>query len=326
MKSAPTPTPEWFAQHGSPQSWLAGDPALRSARLRWNPGTAALVAGTALCADLFSVLDTLLTGLISVLLAIIAVVAIYGSGLDLIARWAWHNLRKSSRHAQGLIGQGLPLLLVLCLFSFLASELWQTIGRARGYSYTGLLVTLFFVGVFFISRGKTERLIKEYPDRESLRSALRSDAHLADAVPEHSFPLAPPPLCRAERQSLFLMEVVFATIFGFIMAAGIAVVLLAVAFFTVDLPTTTAWVGKAPYVVVQWRFSGTTHVITSELLHVIGFISVFAGVCATANAVGSTTVDETMMEVQSSKIEKVLAARAILAATRSAAPEGVESR
>lgn len=309
----------WFASRGVPHFWVGGELERRTRQLRISPTIGAIVSGSMASIALFTTPRTTAHWIGIIVALALGIASFCAAGLPAVFGWAWRDLSSATRRASGLISQGLPLLLVLSLFSFLAAEPWQTVGRARGIAYGGLQLTMFFVGAFFVSRTNTDDDVPSYPSREALIDALGSDAHLAEGVGDDAFPLTPPPLTRQERHNLIFTQVVRATIVGVLMAASVAVVLLAVSFFAIDLDTTRAWVGSKPYVIMNLHFDGRSHVITSELLHVAGFIAVFCGMASTANALGSSTIDSALEDEKRQNRDVLLAARAILAHSRLAA-------
>ena len=178
---------------------------------------------------------------------------------------------------------------------------------------------MFLVGAFFVSRGATSDEVPTYPDSQSLASALAPDDDFAGTVEHATFPFTPPPFTKQERHNLIFVQLVAATIVGLVMAASVSVVLLAVSFFAIDLETTRLWVGADPYVILSLTIDGRTHVITSELLHVVGFVAMFCGMASAANALGSPTMSTAIDDGRVGNQNAVLASRAVLAYERSQA-------
>ena len=73
---------------------------------------------------------------------LLVVLAVVSFGLENVAKWARTALRRTAGGiAQGLV-QGLPMLLVACVFFMLAQELWEVVYEAERVEFIALLAIL----------------------------------------------------------------------------------------------------------------------------------------------------------------------------------------
>ncbi len=311
-----TPDQQWFDRNGVPHFWVCGNRDLQKGKLRIGPAAGILLCGIVVSIALSLAPRNLAEWLILLPVVAIGAVAVAYSGLWSILMWARRDVTQTSRRMVGVVLQGLPFLLVLSIFTLLSAEPWETIGRSRGVSYALLQFSLFAVGAFVVTRGAQQSGTTIYPDIEALSNALGSEPSEFPEVAERHFPLEPPGLTRQERSNLLVKQIIRGTIVGALMGAAVMLLLTVIGFAAVDLATTTKWAGADPYVLLRWTIEERTLVITSELLHVTGFIGTFSGLAATASSLGSSSLDATIERDRIRSQEIALAHRALLALRR----------
>lgn len=203
-----------------------------------------------------------------------------------IGRWALHHARESMRLLLPLLTRALPFLLLFITFLFINTEVWQvasSLSRARllgALACFGLLAVAFLWPSF---AGEIDRLGAELGREQFARTCagtpVASAAREIAAEPALAADVAGIRLPRLQRSNLMLMLfitqavqllLVSLLVYGFFVLFGSLVIRPSVI---------EAWTGSAPH------YTGPLHLISDELFSVAVFLSGFAGLYFTVQAV-----------------------------------------
>lgn len=297
----------WFLDHGLPYFVEAGHATVRQSLgprqiMAWSglAVVAGAVGGTGASVAGASVLGASLIGLV-VAAGVVLARGLWVFRLGVIGRWAVRHAWSSRQLLVPLATRALPFLLLFITFLFINTEVWQVasaLSRPLLWSCVAIFV-LIAVGFLAPSFEQEINRMGAEVDGEELAATcagtpVASASREILAEPALVRSLAGVDLARLQRSNLLI--VLFVTQAVQVLALALIVFGFFVAFGSLAIRPSVieAWVGHAP----TYQLDGL-HLISNELFSVAVFLSGFAGLYFTVQAV----IDQNYRSAFFSRIE-----------------------
>ncbi|MDO5618313.1 hypothetical protein [Kocuria sp.] len=186
-------------------------------------------------------------------------------GLGVITLWSIQRIIQELQSVGAMVIRALPLLMLVLLFLFYNSNIWQIAG-----AISWLNITLTAVVLLVLANVLNMVLTAEIVRGSHLQAHLKSSA-TPPRLMEQANILAVPTLVVTIQAGIFSL-LVFAFLVGFGM-------------LSIPVATIAQWTGQAPHIVFPWLMPGLP--LSQELLKVCLVLAAFAGL----NFVASMTTD-----------------------------------
>lgn len=313
----------WFENNGLPYFVESRHDAIRRAlapRLVWT--WAALVAGLSVLAGVVAgltleswiegILASVATALVVLLLRFIRVFRVAR-----IARWAARHSWTNRQLLVPLATRALPFLLLFITFLFINTEVWMVASAMDArllWSCVGIFAS---IAVGFLQQPFREEIDRVGTEVEgdllvqtcagtpvaSAARELQDEPHLAAEMAGIRLPML-------QRSNLFLMLFITQAIQVVLLAMVVFVFFVVFGAVAIRPEVVEAWLGYAPtYVVEQLNLS-------RELLRVAVFLSAFAGLYFTVQAVIDETYRREFFSQVSQGLEQAVGVRKVYVALR----------
>jgi hypothetical protein len=249
---------------------------------------------------------------------------VVGFGLASIAAWALGWLLAQLVQIIGLVARTLPLLLILVAFLLFASELWQAARTIGPLDRLGAALLLSAAAVAFLA-SRIRRELQPLEDATAW-SAILSEAEHTPAAPLagalRGRELRVPPLTRLQRLNVALLVLI--TQFLQSVFVGLVVFLFLVAFGLLALPVSVqeAWIGAPPQPLLSFEALGEVRTLSLELLTVTALLGGFAALYFSGFSLTDQTYREEALAEVLREVRRILAARAVYAASLAGSPTG----
>jgi hypothetical protein len=313
----------WFEDNGLPYFVESGHDAIQRAlapRRVWT--WAGLIAGLAVAAGVVAGLtleswtEAILAALTAASLALIArFVTVFR--VARIARWAAGHSWTNRHLLVPLATRALPFLILFITFLFINTEVWM-VASAMDARLLWTCVGIFAaIAVAFLQQPfrdeidrvgtelEGERLVQTCAGTPVASAAreLQDEPHLATEMAGIRLPLL-------QRRNLFLMLFITQAIQVVLLAVVVFVFFVVFGAVAIRPEVVEAWLGHAPtYVVAQLNLS-------RELLRVAVFLSAFAGLYFTVQAVIDETYRREFFSQVSHGLEQAVGVRKVYVALR----------
>jgi len=242
------------------------------------------------------------------LLTALGVTSVLGFCLGFLIRTVW-------RSGTGMT-HVLPLLLVAVVFTFLAAETWQSIGRLEGLPLVLTSLLIGAVAVLMVRRKAPAGEAAEevgFADHAAVLAALpgqfRSAAPTTVAADRNT------PLSWSERLNLSMIAVLGRVLVAAVIGAAIAAFFVLFGVLTVDADVAASWVGAPPTVWWQGTLAHHTYTLTAEHVRVAVFLGVFSALYFIVAAASDRTLRATLTTDVDAHVRQCLAVRAVYRAS-----------
>lgn len=231
-------------------------------------------------------------------------------GLVPLVRWSAVKVLQQVSTVAGLLARALPLLLLLVVFSFLTTEVWEVAvlaDRATFAAFTGLFTA---IGIaFLLTRLPTE--IRRIGDLEG------ADVHeLCRGTPVAGLAAAslaePPPLSVRQRGNVLLVMLVSQAIQILLVVVTIFAFFVVFGMLAVPPDLVASWTGRAlADPVATLTLGGHAYVLTTELLRVAAFLAAFSGFYFAVYVITDATYREEFFDNIAGEVRQAMAVRAV---------------
>jgi len=221
-------------------------------------------------------------------------------GVVPMARWAVGHGARQVRSISGVLVRALPLLLLVVIVVFYATEPAQ-IAHALTWPLIGVAVGFFLLVATLFAAIRVPGQVGELAHAESW-SVLRERTA---STPE------PPSLSRKEWLNVGLVVMATETILVLLVGAAMFGFLVILGTLTVPFDLMRTWIGAVPDVLVSFHLFDTRLVVTTELLKTAVFLAGFSALQFTVALLSDGTQQEEFLHELREELRESLAARAV---------------
>lgn len=327
----PSPTEQWFLQHGLPyfvpEQRAAVRAALRPRRVvplvaGTALGAAAVAVALAIWADEITFLPPVLWTMFGLVATWYALTALEAAS---IVTWALHRTFRSLWSLLPMMTRALPLLLLFVTFLFVNAEAWEVASHLD----TGdlwLIVLLFgtLAGAFLLVRLPEEvDRTDDHVDGDLIRKATAGTPIEADARRLLDDPDADPAsyaeVSGYERWNLVLVLLVIQATQVLLLAVGVFLFFMVFGAVVMEREVVAGWTGQAEADVDTLPGFSTLSV---ELVKVSVFLAAFSSLYLTVSTVTDETYREQFFGSVLTEMERAVGVRAVYLALRASTPGG----
>jgi hypothetical protein len=226
---------------------------------------------------LFAVVAALILVAQLVLIGLVRLVA--GSGAVALAKWLFRELIGMLDSASAALARALPLLLGVVTFFFFTAEVWQSVGRLHGVTYSLVLLSFIGLGATFLSSRRQLDLdaLRRFQEPDELYAALeRCDAPF-DSFEDARGLVGDCPLGIRQRFNLRLVAVLSRLIVAVVIATGVGLFFVAVGVLAIDAESVKTWTAHEATELFSIEVGRNTWLLSWEHLRVAGFLATFTG-------------------------------------------------
>lgn len=266
--------------------------------------------------------DTLLlTGIVAALmLAILGVVwLLVGSGIFTLTWWLLRELLQTLNATMAALARTLPLLLGVVTFFFFTAEIWQSVGRTSGLTYTFVLLVFVGLGTLFLGSRRQVDVdeLAKFANLEEVRSALFEVDHPFATLAELTTNGGTCPLDRSQRFNLKLVAILSRMVVAVVVAFAVGVVFTVLGILAIDAEVVNAWTLHPPTEIWTQKLGSEQLILSWEHLRVTGFLATFTGFYFSVVSVTDTSLSEGIADTAEEAVRAACAVRLITAGQRS---------
>lgn len=269
-------------------------------------------------ADSNTVANSLLNTVLFNLAVLVVTYAVVSYGLVPLIRWSIVRFFKELNGLIDLLGKSLPLLLLFSAFLVLNAEMWQVAQDLPNAYFALVLATLVLLGSTFVglSLRRSNPADSGFASWAEVVAGCTSSPLAGVSEPAADRPISPPPLDRATRRNISLMQFVGVSIQVLLVAGLIFGFYILFGLLTVREETLLQWVAddslnRSGDLLWSSRLFGNEMILTRAHVVVAGFIGAFSGLQFAVSVLTDATYREEFAADVAGEVRENLAVRVL---------------